>query len=414
MTFFIYLLALPLALLVREITYAIAAFPLGVRARRMVIGAGPVLKTFKSERMEVRLAALPLYFSILFFGVNPEAQAQAEKDGNGELGLFRHGYAKRLFVFLCGSVTLLFLGWCILVIGGILLPPPAPVVGGVEIYSPAQDAGLKVGDRIVSASGAEVEYLFDLYKKVYESKGQPIEIEAQHGDDVRTLTIATDECFGARGEFIPQGLGILAPSRTRVLRVLPDHPAAKGGIAGGDWIREINGRPVELWQEVIELITASGGEEVEVTVERGGERKKLQVTPKLQVWRSLETGAPILDADGKPQMRAMMGAVGDLGNMSVTEASVSHAVMQATIQAVPLAISVPLRVFEAFAPNDELDVTQVGDSLSIDLENGMIEARRPWYRPIAEFFLLMGLFLLPYAFVQAKRGRAWQASDEAV
>ncbi|MCB0221421.1 MAG: PDZ domain-containing protein [Chrysiogenetes bacterium] len=412
MTFLIYLLALPLALLVREIVYAIVAFPMGVRIRRVVLGAGPVIKKFYRGRMEVELATLPLFFSILFFGSNPTAQANGEQEGTGELGLFRHSYGKRLFVFLSGSVALLLLGWGILIIGGMLLPPPAPVVGGIEAYSPAEDAGLEVGDRIFSADGADVRYLFDLYKKVYQNKGNPLDIKVQRGNDVMELTITTDECFGPRGEFIPQGLGILAPSQTRVLRVLPDQPAAKGGIQGGDWIREIDGKPVELWAQVVDAITASNGEEVEIVVERAGERKTLHVKPKMQVWRSHETGAPILDAEGKPQTRAMMGAVGDLGNMHVTEASMGRAVAQATSQAIPLALSVPVRAFETFVPENNLDVGRVGDSLSIDLENGMIEARRPWYRPIAELFLLMGLFLLPYSFVQAKRGRASQIAEE--
>lgn len=412
MTILIYLLALPLALLVREIVYALAAFPLGVRIRRMALGAGPTYKTIKRGRMEVELAPLPLYFSILFFGSNPQAQQSAEQAGHGELGLFRHGYGKRLLVFLSGSLALILLGWGILVIGGMVLPPPAPVVGGVEPYSPAQDAGLQVGDNIVEAGGNDVRYLFDLYKQVYQSRGEPLKIVVVRGDARMPLTIATDECFGPRGEFIPQGLGILAPSLTRVARVLPEQPAAKAGLQGGDWIREIDGEPVDLWAEVIDRVTASNGDEVEVVVERGSERVSLKVKPKIQVWRSVETGAPILDAEGRPQMRAMMGAVGDLGNMSVTEASSARAIRQATIQAVPLALSVPVRIFETFAPRSELDVGRVGDSLSIDLENGMIEARRPWYRHIAEIFLLMGLFLLPYSLVQAKRGRAFQVSEE--
>jgi regulator of sigma E protease len=66
----------------------------------------------------------------------------------------------------------------------------------------------------------------------------------------------------------------------RVDEVLAGMPAEAAGFKKGDMIREIAGREVDSFNDVLRLISASPGHEIDVVVERGGERLTLSVTPK--------------------------------------------------------------------------------------------------------------------------------------
>jgi regulator of sigma E protease len=66
----------------------------------------------------------------------------------------------------------------------------------------------------------------------------------------------------------------------RVGAVQAESPAAVAGIQEGDLVREISGRAVSNWEEMAETIRSSGGKTLTVVVERNGDEKKLEVTPK--------------------------------------------------------------------------------------------------------------------------------------
>lgn len=62
-------------------------------------------------------------------------------------------------------------------------------------------------------------------------------------------------------------------------KVLPDRPADEAGIRRGDRIIEINGRKVETWEQITNIIHKNPGKEVQLTVVRDGISKKIEVTP---------------------------------------------------------------------------------------------------------------------------------------
>jgi regulator of sigma E protease len=60
--------------------------------------------------------------------------------------------------------------------------------------------------------------------------------------------------------------------------VTPDSPAAVAGIAKGDRIVEIGGRPVRYYRDIQQFAALSSGDRATVTVERGDRRIDLEVT----------------------------------------------------------------------------------------------------------------------------------------
>jgi len=89
-----------------------------------------------------------------------------------------------------------------------------PVVGTVEPGSPAAAAGLKPGDRIISANGAPVHALEDFAKASEGAAKKPLAVVINRGGQQVTATLAppTDERLNAlRGVLVPTRLLKLAP-----------------------------------------------------------------------------------------------------------------------------------------------------------------------------------------------------------
>ena len=56
-------------------------------------------------------------------------------------------------------------------------------------------------------------------------------------------------------------------------------PAKKVGIMAGDKVTKVNGQTYEEWVDVIRIIRASAGKQIEITVERDGMPMNFSVTP---------------------------------------------------------------------------------------------------------------------------------------
>lgn len=99
----------------------------------------------------------------------------------------------------------------------------------------------------------------------------------------------------------------------------PDHtpaPAAAAGLRPGDRVVSFDGVAVEEWTQLQALIRASGGEEVELVLERDGERVTTEITPIMAERPVLDDeGQVVLDADGE----ARTTQVGFLGMTPASE-----------------------------------------------------------------------------------------------
>jgi len=78
--------------------------------------------------------------------------------------------------------------------------------------------------------------------------------------------------------FLVSGTMILKPS---VGTVREDSPALSAGIQAGDLITSIDGVPVSSWDDMTELIGASKGKTLKITVQRSDSEKVFQITPEL-------------------------------------------------------------------------------------------------------------------------------------
>ncbi len=64
--------------------------------------------------------------------------------------------------------------------------------------------------------------------------------------------------------------------------VIAGRPAAAAGFMRGDSIAAIDGRPVRTWAEVVSIISARPGRETAIEVVRGGQLRRIAVTPQTE------------------------------------------------------------------------------------------------------------------------------------
>ena len=83
-------------------------------------------------------------------------------------------------------------------------PKLEPVVDDVAIGFPAERAGLKGGDVIVSMDGQPVSTWYQLVDAVHQSDGKPIQFVVRRGGEQVPITIAPIQGMGADGQSVFQ------------------------------------------------------------------------------------------------------------------------------------------------------------------------------------------------------------------
>lgn len=82
--------------------------------------------------------------------------------------------------------------------------------------------------------------------------------------------------------------GVRMPSEeAKVGGLSPNMPAATAGLKPGDVIKSVDGVSIATWDEMAKVIRSSGGQTLNLEVERDGQRLELQVTPKEVVDKTL-------------------------------------------------------------------------------------------------------------------------------
>ncbi|MGC1653541.1 MAG: RIP metalloprotease RseP, partial [Candidatus Sulfotelmatobacter sp.] len=152
----------------------------------------------------------------------------------------------------------------------VFLDKPA-VIEGVKHDSPAAQAGLQPGDRVVKVDGIVNPTWEQLQPRVWLSPNQPLTVTVQRGDQTFEKTIVpqpvTTSEVGSAGWF-PEDPVIVG-------QIEPNSPAAKGGLKEDDRIVALDGKPLVSIEAMIERLQQSKETPVDLTVKRDGQTLNL-------------------------------------------------------------------------------------------------------------------------------------------
>src|ERR1700726_1528700 len=170
-------------ILIHEFGHFAVAKLLGVRVEQFAIGFGKRLIGFKRGDTDYRINILPLGGYVKMSGENP----MDERTGD-PAEFMSHSRFHRFLIAIAGPTMNILLAIFLLTTVYMVhyeypafMDKPA-VIDGVRRDSPAAQAGLQAGDRIVKVDGIENPTWEQLQPAVWLSANQPLAITVQRGD----------------------------------------------------------------------------------------------------------------------------------------------------------------------------------------------------------------------------------------
>ncbi|MFQ5877781.1 MAG: RIP metalloprotease RseP [Acidobacteriota bacterium] len=263
--------------LFHEFGHYLCAKALGITVEVFSVGFGPRIVGFRRGGTDYRIAWIPLGGYVKLKGETPEEGGADPEPGD----LLSRSRWQRFLVFVMGAVfnliTALVLMTAVYMIG---MPEFAylhepPVVGRVDADSPAREADIRPGDRILSFGGEPVASWKELETLILLSPRQTREVVLDRGGErIRTrLRIeAGRNDVGVRSIFPETGVMVGA--------LQPGWPAEQVGFRQGDRIVSIDGEPILTLDQVFKTIQAAPGRTLRVVLERDGSRLETEVVPR--------------------------------------------------------------------------------------------------------------------------------------
>jgi regulator of sigma E protease len=281
-----FIVALGILIVVHEYGHYLVARLCNVKVLRFSVGFGRPLALWRrgADRTEWVIAAIPFggYVKMLDEREGQVAPEEAHRAFN------RQSVGRRFLIVAAGpAFNFLF---AILVYAGLFmygLPEARPVVAEPPAGSVAAAAGLRAGDTVRAVDGEPVETWQELRWRVLQAalQQQPLRLEtvSERGHlGEATLDLRgypTDEVENDALERV--GLRLFRPKLEPLLGQVVDGSAAeRAGLAAGDRVVSIDGRPIDSWEALVAAIRARPGQALSLLVERNGATRAVEVVPE--------------------------------------------------------------------------------------------------------------------------------------
>jgi regulator of sigma E protease len=257
-----FLLLLGILVVVHELGHFAVAKWFNVKVERFSVGFGPSILRRTIGETEYVVAWLPLGGYVKMAGESPDEELAPE---DVERSFNAQSPARRIAIALAGPGMNLLLS--VVVIAGLFMtgwPTPTSLVGSVLPDSPAEQAGLQPGDRIVAVEGEEIWRWRELTEAVRAHDGAPLALTVERAQERLALTVTPRSGPEDRG---PQ-IGISPVTSAAVLGVPePRTPAARAGLETGDEVVALNGAEVPDWYAFVRALERTSGP-LELTIAR--------------------------------------------------------------------------------------------------------------------------------------------------
>ena len=309
-----FLVVLGVLVAFHELGHFLAARWVGVKVLKFSLGFGPKLFGRKMGETEYLLSAIPLGGYVKLFGED-ETEATTQED---RARSFAHqGLWGKVLIVAAGPgfnfilAYFIFAGW--LATGAPLFVPTfqdlTPDIEAMVPGSPADTAGIQIGDRISRVNGRNIATKSELFDAVAKSNGEALTLEIKRGEQVKTFTVTPTAAPGPHTSAQEPGyyLGVeeTPPLVTSVVQGLP---AAKAGIQAGDHVVKIEGQPIHTWSQMTGIVKENPNRQLQVEVLREGHRVPLTVTPSAEKTmvngQSVEVGKIGISGPGRSIMRS--------------------------------------------------------------------------------------------------------------
>jgi regulator of sigma E protease len=286
-TIIAFVAVLGILILIHEWGHFIVARLSGVGVERFSIGFGPVLWRYKGKETEYCLSAIPMggYVKMVGDDENPLEGGRTTNVDPARSFNLKPIWVRFLIVFAgpgMNFVLAIVLASLAFMVWG--RPVVPAVVGRVAEASPAAQAGLKAGDKIVAVDGRPVQYWDEVQAVVQESRGRKLVLTVSGANGERKIEVtpqrvAGRDIFGDEQDYWDLGARQAVSDLAKIGDVIPGGPAAAAGIKPGDIAVSVQGQPIASWDDLADAISKRPGHPTELGIKRGDTMLTVTVTP---------------------------------------------------------------------------------------------------------------------------------------
>jgi len=208
-------------------------------------------KSCEPGETEYRIGLLPFGGFVKMLGQDDTGKAEQSEDPRSFANkpiLIRIGVVAAGVVFNALSAILVFM---IVFLIGIRLSPA--VIGGIVANSPAEQAGLRCGDRIISIDGeTDLDFSNIVLAAAFSEKGRKVSFKVRHEDgSIEEIPVAAEKPPGAKQKMF----GIATPISLEIESVeQPQSLLEKTNLLPGDRVYAVNGREVSSGWELEKIV----------------------------------------------------------------------------------------------------------------------------------------------------------------
>ncbi len=271
-----FLFAVGIIIFVHEAGHYVVAKLCGVRVLTFSLGFGRRLWGFRRGDTDYRVSLIPLGGYVAFAGQDPTEPNHRADD------YLAQPRWQRVLILLAGPMMNLLLA--VGLVAAVYMAGTQIVnqrdldteIGFVAEGSPAEQAGLVAGDRIVSIDGESVSDWQQVSMTIITSPGRELNVAYERdGAIVETRFTPIVLPKYELGE-----AGIRPASLPRIAAVVEDTPAERAGFQYADALLRVDGRAIVGVEDFTAYVGPRAGQTLEVEVERDGEPLRLEVTPE--------------------------------------------------------------------------------------------------------------------------------------
>ena len=273
-----FLFVLGVLIFVHELGHFMMARRLGVKVLTFSLGFGPKILKFRRGDTEYAISAVPLGGYVKMAGENPDDP----RSGNPDEFLSKNKW-ERFQILIMGpamNVMLAVVVMALVFMQGADVPAyqdEPPVIGAVLPGSPAEQVGIRRGDRILTVAGDEVDTWDQFFMAIGTRPDREVPITLLREGQPVALTVRPN----AQTRFEVGDIGVL-PDVNPSVRGITDTPAQQAGLQPGDVIVAVNGERMVIGRQLIETIQRNGGRELDLTIRRDGREQHVALTPVLR------------------------------------------------------------------------------------------------------------------------------------
>ena len=262
-----------------ELGHFLAARKFNVHVIRFKIGFGKTLVSrFDKQGTEFSIGLLPLGGYVQMLGEdNPIQGKDSDQDHySKEISYPQASLGARAIITAAGPIANFVLAvtayFLIFMIG---VKDIVPIVGAVNDDSLAMQAGIEVGDRIISIDNKEVVSLKDLNTllalRIGETGSILVNYKKPNSDLKYSESVNIENWLSSElDQSIISSFGILPFIPPIVSSVQVGSPADKSGIESGDQIIRVGDNVIRTWYELVEEISSIPDKETLLTIKRNG------------------------------------------------------------------------------------------------------------------------------------------------